>query len=86
MVTVSLTARHAYVCLSFGMGCFCGLCRLRLSLLLDHIFIVPVGGTTQCDIEGMAYEVAVIVIASIFAAGYVFCVQFARNFCCHGRS
>ena len=43
--------------------------RLRLSLVLDHLFIAPEDGTPQCD-RGMTLDqIAVIVVVSVFAIG-----------------
>ena len=43
--------------------------RLRLSLVLDHLFIAPEDGTPQCDRGVTLDQIAVIVVVSVFAIG-----------------
>lgn len=43
--------------------------RLRLSRLLDHLFIAPEDGTAKCTAGVDLDQVAVIVVGSVFAVG-----------------
>lgn len=39
-----------------ALSCCCGVCRLRLDLKLDHMFVYSLGGVAQDMQGGMVYE------------------------------